>query len=115
MPYNRGDIIEIVFELPYNESSKPHPVIIISNEDVYEQDGLYICVMITHMESKDQYTFEITDEMLVKGGDGKFSQARCHLITNVSDDDIISKHSRNSMKLNFVERLVTRIETIALR
>ena len=115
MPHNRGDIIEIIFELPYNESSKPHPVIIISNDDVYEQDGLYICVMITHMKSKDKYTFEITDEMLVKVGDGKFSQARCHLITNVSDDDIIPNGNRNSMKLNFIERLVTQIETITLR
>jgi mRNA interferase MazF len=115
MPHNRGDIIEIVFELPYNESTKPHPVIIISNDDVYEQDGLYICIMITHMTSKDRYTFEITDEMLVKGSDGRFSQARCHLITNVSDDDIITNRNRNSMKLNFLERLVTQIETVALR
>jgi mRNA-degrading endonuclease toxin of MazEF toxin-antitoxin module len=114
MSYNRGDIIEIIFELPYNESSKPHPVIIISNADVYEQDGLYICVMITHMTSKDQYTFEITDQMLLKQGDGKFSQARCHLITNVSDEDIIPNRNRNSMKLHFVDRLVTQIETVVL-
>lgn len=115
MSHQRGDIVEIIFELPYNESSKPHPVIILSNDDVYQQDGLYICVMITHMKSKDQYTFEIEDKMLLKGGNGVFSQARCHLLTNVSDEDIISNGSRNSMKIDSLERLVTRIEQVTLR
>ncbi len=116
MAYQRGDIIEIVFELPYNDNSKPHPVVIISNDDVYEQDGLYIVVMLTHMNNIDKYSFEITSDMLVKKGDGKFAQARCHLITNVKDEDIISNHSgRNSLKLKAVDRLVTHIETVALR
>jgi hypothetical protein len=66
------------------------------------------------MKSIDQYTFEITDQMLVKQGDSKFSQARCHLITNVTNEDIISNGNRNSMKSHFVDRLVTQIETVAL-
>lgn len=115
MPYNRGDIIEFYLELPYQESSKPHPFIIISNEDVFEQDGMYICVMITHSQHIDQFTFEIDgDKMLTKGGDGKFSQARCHLIANIKEEDINITGNRNKMKNKYVDRLVARIELVSL-
>lgn len=114
MPHQRGDIIEIVFDLPYNADSKTHPCVIISNDDVFEQDGLYICVMLTHMKKTDKYTFEITDDMLVRNGDGKFAQARMHLITNVTEEDIINNNNRNAMKTHAVNRLVAHIETIVL-
>lgn len=45
MAFQRGDIIMVYFDLPYSESSDSHPAVIISNDDVFEQDGLYICVM----------------------------------------------------------------------
>lgn len=114
MAYNRGEIVEFYLELPYQASSKPHPFIIVSNDEVFEQDGMYICVMITHSEHIDQFTFEIEDEMLLKGGDGKFSQARCHLIVNIREEDIIVTRKRNKMKNNYVDRLVSRIESVVL-
>lgn len=114
MAFNRGDIIEMYLDLPYQESSKPHPFVIISNEDVFQEDGMYICVMLTHSPRIDKFTFEITDDMLVKKGDGKFSQARCHLVVNVKGEHIIINSNRNSMKKPSVDRLVSRIEITAL-
>ncbi|RYM31482.1 hypothetical protein ERX46_16375 [Brumimicrobium glaciale] len=114
MAYNRGEIVEFYLELPYQASAKPHPFIIISNDGVFEQDGMYICVMITHSKHIDQFTFEIEDEMLIKGGDGKFSQVRCHLIVNIKEEEIIVTRQRNKLKNNYVDRLVSRIEYDAL-
>lgn len=114
MPYNRGDIIEFHLELPYQELAKPHPFIIISNEEVFEQDGMYICVMITHSRHIDQFTFELSRNMFLKGGDGKFSQARCHLIVNVREEDITITGNRSRMKNKYVDRLVSRIEIVSL-
>lgn len=109
MPYQRGNIIEIAFDLPYDGSSPTHPFVIISNDDVYEYDGMYVCVMLTHMKKIDLYTFEITEDMLLKKGDGKFSQARCHIIANVRDEDIIPNNQRNSLKLNAVSRIIAHV------
>ena len=46
MPYERGDIVEVFFDLPYTTETKTHPAIIISNEDVFNTDSIYICVII---------------------------------------------------------------------
>lgn len=116
MPHYRGDIIEVFFgKLPYQSTdSITHPAIIISNDDVYQQDGIYICVMMTHSPQIDKFTFSITDDLLVKPGDGKFSQARCHIVSYFTDDNIIVNKNRNSMKTKAVDRLVSRIQDNSL-
>ena len=116
MPHYRGDIIEVFFsELPYQPNDlKTHPAIIISNDDVYQQDGIYICVMMTHSAQTDKFTFEITNDLLVKPGDGSFSQARCHIVSYFTDENIIANKNRNSMKSKAVDRLVSRIHDNSL-
>lgn len=114
MQYSRGEIVEIYFQLPDNKRQKTHPAIIISNDNVYQKDGLYIVVMITHMKQIDRYTFEITNDMLINESDGKYAQARCHLLTNVSDNDIIQNAHRNKMIKRAVDRLVCRIVETSL-
>lgn len=114
MSYNRGDIIEFYLELPYQSHLKPHPFVIISNDDVFEEDGMYVCVMITHSQHTDKYSFEIEDKMLVNKSDGRFSQVRCHLIVNVKAEDIQVTKTRNSMKKRYVNSLVSYINTVTL-
>ncbi|MFV7235906.1 type II toxin-antitoxin system PemK/MazF family toxin [Flavobacterium sp. ZB4R12] len=114
MAFQRGDIIMVYFDLPYSESSDSHPAIIISNDDVFEQDGLYICVMMSSTTKNiDKYSFEVTQEMLVNKNNKDYSQVRCHLITNV-DQESIRGGKINSMKKNSVDQLVIRISDITL-
>jgi len=113
MPFQRGDIIEIPFIIPHNNRAENHPAVIISNEDVYGTDECYICAMMTHSQHRDRFTFVITEDMLVRPGDGQFSQVRCHLITYVLDSHIIRNSNRGKMK-SAVDRLVAHIETSAL-
>lgn len=48
MPYQRGDIIELPFLIPGKNKTEVHPAIVISNDIVHENEGIYICVMVTH-------------------------------------------------------------------
>ena len=112
MSFNRGDIIDVFFDLPYSRETKTHPAIIISNEDVYDTDGIYICVMMTSSKKTDLFTFEITQDMLQMKNSKDFSQARCHIITYVMENHIVSKSVKNTLKQNAVERLITRINEV---
>ena len=112
MALNRGDIIDVFFDLPYSKESKTHPAVILSNEDVYDADELYVCVMMTSVENKDLFTFEITQEMLQMPNNKKFSQIRCHLITYIMEKHIISKYPKNTLKPNALERLIARINEV---
>lgn len=113
MALERGDIIEVFFELPYSKETKTHPAIIISNEEVHNEE-IYICVMMTTSDVKDIFTFEITDEMLNKPSDKAFSQARCHIVTYIMEKHILKNGKNYTLKQNAVNRLVTRITEISL-
>lgn len=73
---NRGDIVEVYFDLPRQKETKTHPGIIISNHEVYDVDEMYICVMMSSSDRTDKMTFEITQDMLEMTNNKAFSQAR---------------------------------------
>lgn len=114
MPFDRGDIVEVSFLIPHNNKIEPHPAVIISSSEVYDTDGCYICVMLTTQTRIDRFSFEITNEMLVKQSNKPFSQARCHLVTYITEAHIIKNAHSNKMKENAVDRLVDRIAATAL-
>ena len=113
MSFQKGDIIDVFFDLPYSRETKTHPAIIISNEDVYDKDELYVCVMMTSSTETDLFTFTITEDMLVQKSNKDFSQARCHLISYVMEKHIVGKTPKNTMKENALNRLLIKInETV---
>jgi hypothetical protein len=114
MPYRRGDIVEVPFIIPDTNRSENHPAIIISNDNVYLGDQIYICAMITHSKHRDMFSFLLENDMLNKPLDDNISQVRCHLITYVLGGHIIPNSHRNKMKPNAVDRLVVMINTVSL-
>jgi mRNA-degrading endonuclease toxin of MazEF toxin-antitoxin module len=113
MALERGDIVEVYFELPYSKETKTHPAIIISNEDVHDEE-IYICVMMTTSMQNDIFSFPITNEMLNKPSDKFFSQARCHIISYVMEKHILKNSKNFALKANAVDRLVARIAEVSL-
>jgi mRNA interferase MazF len=109
MRFQRGDIIDVFFDLPYLKETKTHPAIIISNDTVYEKEGIYICVMMTSSNKTDLFSFEITADMLLYTSNKVFSQARSHLISYVMEKHIVGNRPRNTLKENALNRLITRI------
>lgn len=108
MPYQRGDIIELPFRIPQRNIIQNHPAIIISNEDVYNNEGIYICVMVTHSNLYETFAFELSREMFVSNTNIPEGKAKAHLIAYVFEKDIIvnSNNKRNKMKKVYVDKLV---------
>ena len=114
MPFERGDIVEYAFTIPDTNKEVRHPALIISNQDVYNADACYICVMLTTSERRDMFSFEIEDYMLSKPNNVSFSQARAHLVTYVLEKHITLRQPKNRMKENSVNKLVEFINTVSL-
>ncbi len=89
MKYHQRDVVEINFLFP-NGSMKPHPAIIISNDELQEVEGFVYLVLISSKAYNDQYSYPLTDEMLSFKMNKK-SYVKCHLITANPDNTIIKK------------------------
>ena len=66
MKYHQRDLVEVNFLFP-DGTYKPHPAIIVSNDVLQEnEDGLLYLVLITSNDTiNPQYSYPLTDEMLV--------------------------------------------------
>jgi len=89
--YEQGDIVLVNFPLP--DGFKLHPAVIVSNEEVYETEECYIGNMLTSSKIRDNFSFEITNDMLTKPLD-KQSQVRCQLIALFNENEIEKKISK---------------------
>lgn len=98
--------MEVNLGMPPDGKVLNHPVVIISNDDVFIDDDCYLVVMLTSQEYGDRYTFEITDDMLAQASNKSYSEARCHLVTYVLPSHIVSARVRNKIRRQYVDALV---------
>ena len=113
MPFSRGDIIEVNLSMPPEGKVMNHPAVIISNDEVYQDDECYIVVMLTSSAQNDKYSFVIDDYMLKQPNNKDHSEARCHLITYILASHIVGR-PKNKMKEQYVDDLVNHINNCAL-
>ncbi len=114
MPFTRGNIVKIFFEIPNYKKEDWHPGLIISNDGVFLDDECYVVVMLTgSSEFNDKYTFEIEDKMLSKPLPKK-SQVRCHILANILPSRLIDNTILATMKPDYVDAVVQRINDAAL-
>ena len=106
MRVNQGEIVEVSFLLP-DGKFKPHPVIVLSNNDInqFEEEG-FIGVMISSSAPNDTYSFWLEDNMLTKSSK-KPCQVRCHLISLIPDNQVIQKFG--SIKKQYLKELLEKI------
>ena len=116
MGYQRGDIIEVPFLIPHNNKIENHPAVIISNQAVHDNEQIYICVMITHSDINDGFSFSLNSEMFTNPGSAPDGKAKSHLIAYVPERHIIKNSNTNKcrMKPLFVDKLVQFIAITAL-
>lgn len=109
MKYSQRDIVEISFMFP-DGTFKPHPALIVSNDELQEDEGfIYLC-MISSKAYNPQYNYPITDEMLTIPM-VKQSYVKCQLLVGNIERDVIRKLSR--MKQPYFDEVVEKIkETI---
>lgn len=107
MKINQRDIIEVAFKLP-DDTFKPHPAIVLSNNYINELEGACICAMMSGNPTDDDYSFWIENLMVTKTPKKK-SQVRCHLISLVPNSDIRQKFGE--IKPQYFQQLIDKINT----
>ena len=94
------DIVEVNFLFP-DGKLRPHLAVVISNDELNENEGFFYLAMISSKNYNPQYTFELKDDMLSKPLNLK-SYVVCQLISGYTERDVI-KHCSRIHKTVFIE------------
>jgi hypothetical protein len=108
MNINQRDVYLLPHPINPNSEDR-HPGIVLSVLDANNHERTFIAVMITSSKiKKDDYSFELRNEMfesdLPKGG----SHARMHLISLVLNEEVLGKRL-NVMKVFYFNQLMASI------
>ena len=100
MKVNQRDIVEVNFLFP-NGQMKPHMAVVVSNDELNENEDFFYLAMISSKNYNPQYTFELEDNMLSTPLKLR-SYVICQLISGYTERDVIKKCSRVN-KSDFIE------------
>ena len=108
MKYHQRDIVEVSFLFP-DGTFKPHPAIIVSNDELQEaEDGMFYLVLITSNDwLNPQYSYPLTDEMIVGHTFTKPSLVKCQLIAGYIERDVVCR--LGSIKKQYFNEIVDKI------
>lgn len=106
--YKQRDIIEVNF-LFADGRMKVHPAIIVSNDELQEEeDGMIYVVLITSKpQINSQYAYPLTNEMVVGHEFAKPSFVKCQIMTVYTDRHVIRKFG--SVKQQYFNEIVDKI------
>jgi len=106
MKYEQRDVVEVNFMFP-DGTFKPHPALIVSNNEWQENEGyIYLC-MISTKDYNPQYTFALSDEMLTKPMPKK-SYVKYQLLMGNIERDVVRKLSR--IRQPYFDQIVEKIK-----
>lgn len=98
-----------IVELDLEREGK-HPYIVLSNNLAIEiEDGFFVCAMMTSQEMDDEFTFELTDDLLEKPNNKDYSEVRCQMIHFVHLDQIIPNKNKNRITEEGFSLLIKKI------
>ena len=108
MKYHQKDIVEVSFLFP-DGTFKPHPAIIVSNDQLQEdEDGMFYLVLITSNDTLNmQYSYPLTDEMIVGHTFAKPSLVKCQIISGYIERDVVRR--LGSIKQKYFDEIVDKI------
>ena len=108
MKYHQRDIVEVSFLFP-DGTFKPHPAIIVSNDQLQEdEEGMFYLVLITSNDwLNPQYSYPLTDEMVEGFTFSKPSLVKCQIITGNIDRDVTCR--LGSIKQRYFDEIVDKI------
>ncbi|MBQ2491074.1 MAG: type II toxin-antitoxin system PemK/MazF family toxin [Muribaculaceae bacterium] len=112
MKYAQKDIVEVNFLFP-DGSNKPHPALIVSNNDLHDTEGFFYLVLISSKEFdySRQYSYPLHDDMLNGCTFAKKSYVKCHIISGYTERDVVRK--LGSIKEKYFNEIVDKtIESI---
>jgi len=102
MKYVQGDIVLVNFFFPTGRF-KDHYCVIVSNDELQEDEDFFYVVMISSNNDFQKYAYELTDEMLTKNLPKK-SYVKCQLLSGFTEKDVILKHGM--IKQPFLDQII---------
>ena len=108
MKYHQRDVVEVNFLFP-DGTFKPHPAIIVSNDRLQEDEfGLLYLVLITSNDTiNPQYSYPLTDEMLVGYTFSKPSLVKCQIIAGYVERDVYRR--LGSIKEKYFNEIIDKV------
>ena len=108
MKYHQRDIVEVSFLFP-DGTFKPHPAIIVSNDQLQEdEDGMFYLVLITSNDwLNPQYSYPLSDEMVDGFTFSKPSLVKCQIISGNIERDV--NRRLGSIKQQYFDEIVDKI------
>ena len=108
MKYHQRYIVEVNFLFP-DGTFKPHPAIIVSNDELQEnEDGMFYLVLITSNDwLNPQYSYPLTNEMIVGHTFSKPSLVKCQILAGNIERDV-TRHL-GSIKEEYFNEIVDKI------
>lgn len=108
MKYHQRDIVEVSFLFP-DDTFKPHPAIIVSNDQLQEdEDGMFYLVLITSNDRiNPQYSYTLTDEMVVGFTFSKPSLVKCQILSGNIERDV--QRRLGCIKQKYFDEIVDKI------
>ena len=94
MKYRQRDIVEVNFLLP-DGKLKPHMALVVSNDELQEDDGILYLALISSKNYMPKYTYSLKNEMLTKPFAMR-SYVVCQIISGYTERDILKKCNRVS-------------------
>ena len=108
MKYHQGDIVEINFMFP-DGTFKPHPALIVSNDELQEEEGfIYLC-MISSKAYNSHYNYPLSDEMLTMPM-AKQSYVKCQLLVGNVERDVFRKLSH--LKQPYFDEVIEKVKEV---
>ena len=101
MKVSQRDIVEVNFELPGGKF-KTHPALVISNQNVHDEEDIFYALMISTKQYNDEFTYELTNSMLTKPL-SKTSFVKCQLLQSYTAEEVLSKIS--TVKTQYFEEI----------
>lgn len=101
------EIIEANFYFPNEGVFKPHPVLVVSNAELFEEEEFFYGVLMTTKNIIPRYTVKIEPFWLTKSPnkDGYFAT---HFVQIFTMDDV-TKRSNTFLKKEYFERIKSKI------
>lgn len=108
MKYTQRDIVEINFLFP-DGTFKVHPALIVSNNELQEEEGIIYLCMISSKLYNPQYCYELSDNMLTNPL-SKTSYVKCQLLVGNIERDVVRKISR--IKQPYFDEIIEKVKTV---
>ncbi|MFZ4456249.1 MAG: type II toxin-antitoxin system PemK/MazF family toxin [Bacteroidales bacterium] len=106
MRYQQRDVVEVNFLFP-DGSTKPHMAILVSNNQLQEDEDFFYLVMISSKNYNPQYTYVLDNEML-SFALSKKSFVVCQLLSGYTERDVVRKLGQ--IKNSFFQEIVEKIK-----